>query len=68
MSLMEEKNPLKAQLDRFRREHRALDGEIAGLGVRGADALTLGRMKKRKLRLRDRIARLEDMIHPDIIA
>ena len=31
-------------------------------------SLTLGRMKRQKLALKDRIARLEDELTPDIIA
>jgi len=32
------------------------------------DMLKIGRMKKIKLRLKDRIARIEDLLTPDIIA
>ena len=34
----------------------------------GADTIRVQRMKKRKLALKDRIARLEDRLLPDIIA
>lgn len=60
---------LKAELVELRNEHRRLDAEIAGLEEGGArDRLTLQRMKKRKLALKDRIARIEDQLYPDIIA
>ena len=37
-------------------------------GVTASDQLQLARLKKRKLRLKDEIAVLEDMVVPDIIA
>ena len=60
---------LRVELEVFRREHRDLDDAIAALGEKGtADQLTLQRLKKRKLRLKDLIARIEDRLTPDIIA
>lgn len=50
-------------------EHRDLDAAIAALFDQSSvDQLQLARMKKRKLRLRDEIALLEDQLIPDIIA
>jgi hypothetical protein len=50
----------------MRQEHRALDEEIARLqaGILD-DELALKRMKKRKLQLKDSIARLESALIPD---
>lgn len=60
---------LRVELEVFRREHRDLDDAIAALGERAsADQLTLKRLKKRKLLLRDKIAMIEDRLTPDIIA
>lgn len=60
---------LRVELEHFRNEHRDLDGAITALGDRGtADQLTLQRLKKRKLLLKDRIARIEDRLTPDITA
>ena len=60
---------LRVELEVFRAEHRDLDDAIRALQDRGtADALTLRRLKKRKLRLKDQIARIEDRLTPDIIA
>lgn len=60
---------LKVELEVFRREHRDLDDAIAALVEKGtADQLTLQRLKKRKLRLKDLIAVIEDRLTPDIIA
>lgn len=53
----------------LRQEHRDLDVAIEALrGLPGGDQLQLARLKKRKLKLRDEIAALEDMLIPDIIA
>ncbi|WP_448581437.1 DUF465 domain-containing protein [Thermaurantiacus sp.] len=60
---------LRARLSHLRQEHRDLDAAIAALaGAPGADALQLARLKKRKLRLKDEIRLLEDLLIPDIIA
>ena len=53
----------------LRTEHRDLDSAIGALIESGStDQLQLARLKKRKLRLRDEIAMLEDQLVPDIIA
>ncbi|MDR6787044.1 hypothetical protein J2Y58_000382 [Sphingomonas sp. BE138] len=58
-----------ARLGALRVEHRDLDAAIAALADGGSsDQLQLMRLKKRKLRLRDEIAALEDRMIPDIIA
>jgi hypothetical protein len=60
---------LTAQIERLREEHRDLDVAIEALrGAGQVDQLQLQRLKKRKLMLRDKVARLEDLITPDIIA
>ncbi|MBR9651033.1 YdcH family protein [Thalassovita aquimarina] len=60
---------LRVELEVFRREHRDLDEAITALTERGtADQLTLQRLKKKKLQLKDLIARIEDRLTPDIIA
>lgn len=60
---------LRVELEVFKREHRDLDEAIIALEERGtADALTLRRLKKQKLLLKDRIALIEDRLTPDIIA
>jgi hypothetical protein len=59
----------RAALDVLRQEHRDLDAAISALSLAGApDQLQLARLKKRKLRLRDEIAQIEDELIPDIIA
>ena len=61
--------PAATRLVRLRQEHRDLDAAIEALRAMPApDQLQLARLKKRKLRLKDEIAVLEDMRVPDIIA
>ena len=60
---------LRVKLELLQREHRDLDAAIAALDAAGrADPLTLRRLKKRKLLLKDQISRISDEITPDIIA
>ncbi len=60
---------LRVKLEVLRREHRDLDEAITALQARGtADQLTTVRLKKRKLALKDQIARIQDELTPDIIA
>ena len=60
---------MRKRLEVLRIEHRDLDAAIDALtGANSADQLQLARLKKRKLRLRDQIAMIEDYLIPDIIA
>lgn len=60
---------LRVEVEVFRREHRDLDQAIDALVQAGrANQLTLQRLKKHKLRLKDMIAAIEDRLTPDIIA
>jgi len=60
---------IKARLELRRRDHRDLDTAIEALRLLpNLDMIQQQRFKKRKLRLRDEIAQLEDMLIPDIIA
>ena len=60
---------LKAKLQALLSEHRDLDGVIAQLtGASASDQLQMQRLKKRKLALKDEIARLNALVLPDIIA
>lgn len=60
---------LKVELQNLVQEHRDLDDAIAALHEEGrADPLTIQRLKKKKLALKDKIARIEDELTPDIIA
>ncbi|MDR3439515.1 DUF465 domain-containing protein [Telmatospirillum sp.] len=60
---------LKRRLEDLRTEHRDLDDVILRLSADIAvNQLQIGRLKKRKLSLKDQIARLENSLVPDIIA
>ena len=60
---------LKAKLQALLSEHRDLDDVIAQLtGASASDQLQMQRLKKRKLALKDEIARLRALVLPDIIA
>lgn len=60
---------MRKRLTQLRVEHRDLDAAIAALSDSGAqDQLQVARLKKRKLRLKDQIALIEDYLIPDIIA
>lgn len=66
---MDSQEVLKVKLEVLRREHRDLDDAIHALEATArADHLTLKRLKKQKLQLRDRIQIIEDRLTPDIIA
>ena len=60
---------LREQLGELRSKHRELDARLAEIELAAAhDQLTLTRLKKQKLVLKDQIIHLEDRLFPDIIA
>jgi hypothetical protein len=67
--LPEEEQDLHRMLEELKTEHRDLDIVIQQLtDAVPVDFLRLNRMKKRKLFLKDSIAKIESMLLPDIIA
>jgi hypothetical protein len=64
---MAEGTSAKQTLAALREEHRKLD-EIIESSEEPLDQIESQRLKKRKLRLKDEIARLESKLLPDIIA
>ncbi|WP_411852737.1 YdcH family protein [Stenotrophomonas sp. LGBM10] len=56
---------ISARLAVLRQEHRALDEQILHMAANGDDELDAKRLKRRKLQLKDCIAKLEDMLIPD---
>jgi hypothetical protein len=64
-----EEEALRARLAELMQEHRDLDAAIVSMAEQGVtDQLQITRLKKRKLQLKDQIARIEDALLPDIIA
>jgi hypothetical protein len=64
-----DEDQLTERLGALRTEHRDLDAAIEALReASSSDQLQVARLKKRKLRLRDEIAAIEDALVPDIIA
>ncbi len=60
---------VRRQLAELKTEHRDLDDVISRVSDEAPfDQLRLQRLKKRKLHLKDEIARLENLLIPDIIA
>jgi hypothetical protein len=61
---------LREQLARLRAEHRDLDAQIVAEeeALSLTDQVTIKRLKKKKLALKDQITSIEDQLLPDIIA
>jgi Uncharacterized conserved small protein containing a coiled-coil domain len=60
-----EPSAIAARIAELRREHRALDERIDQLAANPVDELEAKRLKRRKLQIKDCIARLESMLIPD---
>jgi hypothetical protein len=60
---------LRLRLATLRVEHQDLDAAVSALQSKVMpDQIQIARLKKKKLILRDMIARIEDNLTPDIIA
>lgn len=69
MTLPDDPASLQNLLTELRVEHHDLDETLARLEDNPpCDELMLRRLKKRKLQLKDRIAAVERMLGPDLIA
>ena len=65
----EELNKIRKRITELKIEHRDLDDAIDYLIASGTfEELKIKRLKKRKLQLKDDIARLENTLIPDILA
>ncbi len=68
-SEVDENETTRGELNRLRQEHQDLDAAVLALQAMAMpDQLRIARMKKRKLVLRDQIAKLENRLTPDLIA
>ncbi len=66
---MGDQDILRRRLADLETEHRDLDDVIARIAENAIyDQLQVQRLKKRKLRLKDEIARIRGLLVPDIIA
>jgi len=64
-----ERAQLRMKLEELRLEHRALDSAIERIAADSSmDQLELRRLKKRKLVLKDMVAKLESRLIPDLHA
>ena len=64
-----ENEELRQYLEELRMAHRDLDDAIDALLDTGrADVIRIQRLKKKKLSLKDKIAKIENALLPDIIA
>jgi hypothetical protein len=69
VSSSEDKQAIEEKLETLKLEHRDLDEVITRLAEQpGMDQLQIRRLKKRKLVLKDIIARLESQLIPDLDA
>ena len=60
---------LQARLQDLQQDHADLDASIQALSQAPLpDLIVIGRLKRKKLALKDEIARIEDFLTPDIIA
>jgi len=60
---------LLARLTDVRQDHLDLDAAIAALVASPlADMMLIGRLKRKKLALKDELSRIEEYLNPDIIA
>ena len=59
---------IRLEFARLKQEHADFDAAINAMIAVGCDALSIQRMKKKKLIIKDKMSALEDKIIPDIIA
>ena len=64
-----EEQELRARLAELKQEHADLDAALQAIAISPLpDMLLIGRLKRKKLSLKDEITRIEDLLTPDIIA
>jgi hypothetical protein len=60
---------LRLRLAELRQEHADLDAAIQAISLTPLpDMMLIGRLKRKKLKLKDEIARIEEVLTPDIPA
>lgn len=64
-----DEDALREQLAELRQEHADLDAAVQAIALSPLpDMLLIGRLKRKKLALKDEIGRIEAQLTPDIIA
>jgi hypothetical protein len=64
-----DEDALRAKLADLRQDHADLDAAVAAIAMSPLpDMLLIGRLKRKKLALKDEISRIEALLTPDIIA
>ncbi len=64
-----EEDALREKLAELRQDHADLDAAVQAIALSPLpDMLLIGRLKRKKLAMKDEIARLEALLTPDIIA
>jgi hypothetical protein len=64
-----DEDALRDRLAEMRQDHADLDAAVQALSHSPlADMLLIGRLKRKKLALKDEISRIEALLTPDIIA
>jgi hypothetical protein len=64
-----EEDALRARLTELRQDHADLDAAVNALSASPLpDMLLIGRLKRKKLAMKDEIGRIEALLTPDIIA
>jgi hypothetical protein len=67
--LLEDEENLRHRLDELVLEHRDLDDSISALSQQAfVDQIQMGRLKKRKLKLKDQIEKIRSKLIPDLNA
>jgi hypothetical protein len=64
-----DEDALREKLAELRQDHADLDAAVQAIALSPLpDMLLIGRLKRKKLALKDEIARIEALLTPDIIA
>jgi hypothetical protein len=67
--LSPEEEQLRSRLAELKQEHADLDAALQAVAISPLpDMLLIGRLKRKKLALKDEIKRIDDLLTPDIIA
>jgi len=64
-----DEDALRDRLAELRQDHADLDAAVQAIAISPVpDMLLIARLKRKKLKLKDEIAGIEDQLNPDIIA